>query len=456
MYRVENDSLGQLNVPQEALWGIHTQRALQNFVSSGLPQRSAFYKALAQVKLVAAKVNLKLGYLEKTIGEALVSVLETMVDGKAFESFVVDPMQGGAGTSTNMNINEVAANLATIKLGGNLGQYLVHPLEHVNLHQSTNDVYSTALKIAVYAMLQPLEQELNQLLVVFQEKEKQFQNSLRMGRTELLPAVPYTFGQTFGAYAQVFGRDRWRIFKAMERIRQVNLGGTAIGTGVNAPLDYIFQVSDELRSITGFPIARAENMVDATQNLDQIAEVFSAIKIVALNLEKVSNDLRKMLMLEEIVIPNVQVGSSAMPGKYNPVILEMISSIAKKIIGNEVSASMAIAQGEFELNAFSPLITCVMLESLELLTQGIGILTGDCLQGLTLNDHHIVKQIRMSPVSATLLVKKYGYQKATEVAVFMQKESVDLVKAATEVLQIDPVEVEVLLSIEKLRSLGHD
>lgn len=453
-HQLNTDNLGQIDIPESAMWGAHTQRALENFPATGLPISKYFYKALSQVKLAAAITNKSLGYLDEDISKATIEALEEMCDGKYFEHFVVDPIQGGAGTSTNMNINEIAATRANQIL--DLDTDPIDPLLHINLHQSTNDVYPTALKITIYYYLQDLEESVNELLVSFQEKEAEFAGIVKISRTELMPAVPYTLGKEFSAYSDAIGRDRWRIFKCQERIRQINLGGTAIGTGIAAPKKYIFRAANKLKEITGLPISRAENMVDATQNHDQIAEVFGMLKVLALNLEKISNDLRLLSSFEEIIIPVQQVGSSIMPGKYNPVILEMVSLMAKKVIGNELSASLAISKGELELNAFLPLVAYEIFESCDMMRKAIDLMKDKCIIGLKANEDVCQRNLMKSPASSTILLPLIGYHKATEVAKYMTENSVDLKTAALKTTDISEDKIDQLLKPERICALGYD
>lgn len=452
MSRIEKDSLGTRELPISSLYGIHSLRAGENFIKSGISQNLIFYKAMSTVKLACAKTNKNLGYLDQNVADSLISALTEMQDGQHFDQFIIDPLQGGAGTSANMNINEIASNRA-MKISKGI---TIDPLEHANLHQSTNDVYPTALKIAVYEYLVILEESINKLLQAFQDKEKDFSQVLKIGRTQLMPAVPITLGREFSAYADVIARDRWRIFKCMERIRQVNLGGTAIGTGLTAPKKYILKVNRELRELTSYPIARAENMVDATQNHDQIAEVFGMIKVYALNLEKISDDLRLMVSFGEINLPDLQAGSSVMPGKYNPVICEMVSSIAKKVQGNEMVASMCISSGELELNAFTPLIKQSILESLDLLNQVTVKFSEKCIAGVTANIEKCKKQLFSSATVVTVLLPLVGYNKASEIAEKMIKEDIDIYKAAFSVASIDSTVIDDLLSPERINTLGYD
>ncbi len=280
-FRLEKDALGEMDVPADAYYGIHTRRAMLNFSLSDSRIHNRFIRAFGQVKEACAAVNMKLGFLNDGIGRAVLAACRDVSSGKFNRSIVVDPYQGGAGTSTNMNFNEVIANRAVEILGGELGDYgVVHPIEHVNMHQSTNDVYPTALKVAALALLVDLEKEVSKLQEELQRKEAEFSQIVKIGRTQLMDAVPMTMGMTFGAFADAVARDRWRIFKCRERIKKVNLGGTAIGTGLGAPRDYILQVAGELKNICGLPVSRAENLIDATQNSDSLVRSFGHAQVV--------------------------------------------------------------------------------------------------------------------------------------------------------------------------------
>ena len=296
-YRIERDFLGEMEIPADAYYGIHTLRAVKNFPISGFRVPDEFICALAQVKQACTLANIHGGLIDSKIGQAIVKATQEIAEGNFADQFIVDAFQGGAGTSTNMNMNEVIANRAIEVLGGKKGDYsLVDPLGHVNLSQSTNDVYPTALKVAAIRLVITLSEAVAKLQGALQEKERAFVGILKLGRTEMQDAVPIMLGQEFGAYAEAFGRDRWRLFKVEERLRQVNLGGTAIGTGLNATRDYIYAAIEELQNITGLGIARAENMVDVTQNADVFAEVSGLIKAAAVNLAKVASDLRLLSM----------------------------------------------------------------------------------------------------------------------------------------------------------------
>ena len=456
-YREEKDALGSMQIRTDHLYGIHTQRAIENFPKSGLPRYMHLYRALAQVKHAAAVTNLEYGYISKEIGEAIIAVATEMEQGMHFEHFTVDALQGGAGTSTNMNINEIIAHTGNriLSMKNSSAGIAIDPLEHVNLHQSTNDVYPTAMKVAVYYFLQDLESAVNELQQTLQLKEKEFADVVKTGRTELMPAVPTTLGREFSAYADAVTRDRWRIFKCQERVRQINLGGTAIGTGITAPRRYILKVAQRLREITGIPLSRAENLHDATQNHDQTAEVFGMIKTLALNLEKFAGDLRYMTSIGEIELPAVQAGSSIMPGKYNPVIPEMISSVSKKVMGNELTASLAISAGELELNAFLPLVTQTILESMDLLVQGINLLNHKCVKGIRCDRNVCEKNLLISPTSTTLLLPKIGYSKASAAAKYMLENHTTLKDAVSAMVLMTEKELDSLITPENICALGY-
>ncbi|TLM97689.1 aspartate ammonia-lyase, partial [bacterium] len=324
--RKEHDLLGTREIPAELYYGIHTLRALENFPVTGRPMHRELVLALVTVKKAAAAANTETGGLTEKRGAAIMNACDEILAGRFLDQFVVDAIQGGAGTSANMNANEVIANAAIELIGGKKGDYsLVHPLDDVNMSQSTNDVYPTALRLAAIRMLIPLSETFAELQETLQEKENEFAAVLKTGRTQLQDAVPVTLGQEFGAYAQAVARDRWRLYKVEERLRQVNIGGTAVGTGINAGRKYIYVLTEKLREYTGLGLARAEYMMDITQNADVFVEVSGLLKSAAVNLTKIANDLRLLSSgpkagLGEINLPPVQAGSSIMPGKVNPVI----------------------------------------------------------------------------------------------------------------------------------------
>lgn len=421
--RTEHDALGERQVPDEALYGIHTLRALENFPLTGRPVHPALASAYGAVKLACLRANRRLGvWADPSRVEALESACRELMEGRLAKQICVDALQGGAGTSTNMNVNEVLANRALELLGQPRGAYhLVSPLNDVNLHQSTNDTYPTALRLAAIRRLRDLEGRIVALQESFQAKEKAFADVVKVGRTEFQDAVLITLGREMGAYAEAFNRDRWRVYKCEERLRVVNLGGTAVGTGLGAPRDYIFRVVDELRELTGIGFARAENLVDATQNADVFVEVSGILKACATSLIKVSNDLRLLSSgpdagLGELQLPPLQAGSSMMPGKVNPVIPEAVIQASLRVFGNDSAIAMAASMGSLELNAFLPLIGECLLESLDLLTQACTLLDSHCVRGMTACEAKCRAHVAGTVAAATALVPLLGYERAAELA----------------------------------------
>ncbi|TEB10694.1 aspartate ammonia-lyase [Pelotomaculum propionicicum] len=431
-YRVEKDLLGELKVPRDAYYGIHTVRAVGNFKVSGIMTNPALIRAIAQVKQAAAMANMSAGLLERRPGEAIVRAAGEVAAGRFAGQFIVDALQGGAGTSTNMNVNEVIANRAIELLGGAKGDYsLVHPLEHVNMSQSTNDVYPTALRIAAIGMVIELSETLADLQSALQDKEALFAGILKLGRTEMQDAVPVTLGQEFSAFAEAVARDRWRLYKVEERLRQVNLGGTAVGTGLNANPKYIFTVIEELRSITGIGLARSENMIDLTQNADVFVEISGLLKAAAVNLAKIAGDLRLLSSgplggLAEIRLPRVQAGSSIMPGKVNPVIPEMVTQVAFQVMGNDQVIAAAAAGGQLELNAFMPLIAHNLLSSLEMLIKAVNLFTEKCVKDIEADEERCKRWLEESYGFITALAPHLGYDQASELVKRAYREKKNL------------------------------
>ncbi|MBF0484727.1 MAG: aspartate ammonia-lyase [Candidatus Omnitrophica bacterium] len=411
MKRIESDLIGNKEIDNDVYWGIHTQRAIENFRVSGLPVEIELIRAIALVKKAACLTNLKLGFLDEKKAGAIVQACDEIYAGKFDKFFVVDALQGGAGTSTNMNVNEVIANRAIEILGGTKGDYLqVHPIEDVNKHQSTNDVYPTALKIAVLYLLKDLSEEIVKLQGALQEKEKEFQDVIKIGRTEMQEAVPMTLGKEFSAFAETFSRDRWRVFKCEERIRTVNIGGTAVGTGLTAPREYIFGVIERLRELSNLPICRAENLVDATTNMDAFVEVFGILKAHAANLVKVADDLRLLSMLGEISLPQMQAGSSIMPGKVNPVGMEAVIQVGIRIMSDENIVSQVASRGTLQINEFLPLLADVVLKDLKLL-HNINRLFTNLVVGINANVEKCKAYVDHSTSVITAFVPHLGYEK---------------------------------------------
>ncbi len=423
-FRTETDLLGPCDVPADALYGAHTVRAIENFPIAGRPVHRRLIHAYGAVKLACARTNRALGWWEAdgAKAEAIEEACREMADGLLDEHVVVDALQGGAGTSTNMNVNEVLANRALEMLGEPRGRYSrVSPLDDINLHQSTNDTYPTALKLAAVRLLRRLESELVALLESFQVAEKRFAGVVKVGRTQLQDAVLTTLGREMSAYAEALSRDRWRVYKCEERLRVVNLGGTAIGTGLAAPRQYVFRAAEFLKEVSGVGFARAENLVECTQNADVFVEVSGILKASAATLLKISGDLRLLSSgpqagLGELRLPARQAGSSIMPGKVNPVIPEAASQAAMRVMANDSAIAWAAGSGSLELNPFLPIIADCLLESLDLLACSCDILRRHCVDGLEADAQRCRAEVEGSTAAATALVPALGYEGACLVA----------------------------------------
>ncbi|MBO8138429.1 MAG: aspartate ammonia-lyase [Desulfotomaculum sp.] len=422
MSRIERDLLGKMEIPDDAYYGIHTARAAENFNVTGTRVHPELIRALAVVKQAAADANMTMGLLDRKIGDAIYQAAGEVAEGKFIDQFIVDALQGGAGTSTNMNMNEVVANRAIEILGGRKGDYsLVHPINHVNMGQSTNDVYPTALRIAAIRLLQPLSESCALLQGALQKKEAEFAGVIKVGRTEMQDAVPITLGQEFGAYAEAVSRDRWRLYKVEERLRQVNIGGTAVGTGLNTQRKYIYTIIERLRGLTGLGLARAENMVDVTQNADVFVEVSGLIKAAAVTQVKIASDLRLLSSgpragIGEIKLPDLQAGSSMMPGKVNPVMPEMVTQVSYQVMAYDYAVSMAAQAGQLELNAFLPLIAANLLPAIETLSRAMRLFAERCILGITADINKCNELLEKSLSIITVLVPHIGYEKASELA----------------------------------------
>lgn len=458
--RIERDGLGERTIPAEAYWGVHTSRAVRNFPFSGYRPHPAFIRAFAQVKQACAVTNSLLGHLSGERGQAVIDACAEMADGALHDQIVVDAFQGGAGTSTNMNFNEVIAGRASELLGGRRGDRdLVHPIHHVNMHQSTNDVYPTALRVAVLVLLGELEEAVSSLQQSLQEKEAEFRDVVKVGRTELTDAVPMTLGMSFGSFAEAVARDRWRVFKCRERIKRVNLGGTAIGTGLGAPRDYVFAVAGHLAAVTGLPVSRAENLMDATQNMDVFAEVSGILKACATNLLKIASDLRLLSSgpatgLGEILLPALQAGSSIMAGKVNPVMPEAVSQAALRVMGNDQTIAMAAGMGQLELNHLLPLIAHALPESLTLLTESCRGLAEDCIPGIKARPRQCSGHVEQSLALATVLVPALGYDRVEELVAAANNAGTSVREQAIEAGVAPPETLDRMLSPRQLCKLG--
>ncbi|HCC00675.1 MAG TPA: aspartate ammonia-lyase [Ruminococcaceae bacterium] len=420
--RIETDALGKMELEADVYYGIHSARARDNFPLSGRSLHPQLIRALALVKHAAAIANCDAKRLSEKKKTVIVQTCEEIVNGLYHDQFITDALQGGAGTSANMNINEVIANRANELLGSPKGSYApVRPIEDVNLSQSTNDVFPTAVRIAAIQLLKQVSDGFAKLQTALQEKEEAFAEILKVGRTELQDAVPMTLGQEFGAWAQAIARDRWRLYKAEERLRQINLGGTAIGTGLNAPRAYTFAVAERLRELTGIGLARAEDPIDPTQNCDVFVEISGLLKAAAVNLSKISGDLRLLSSgprggLGEITLPALQAGSSIMPGKINPVIPEAVTQAAYQIIANDTAITLAAQAGNLELNAFLPLIAQNLLEMLDLAKRSVTLLTEKCIQGIQPNPTRCAELAESSLSMAAVLIEHIGYDAAAKLA----------------------------------------
>ncbi|MBL8057837.1 MAG: aspartate ammonia-lyase [Anaerolineales bacterium] len=422
--RLEHDLLGDREVPADAYYGIHTLRALENFPISGTPisAYAELVNALAAVKQAAAVTNLELKLLERARADAIVAACQEIRAGRWHDQFVVDVIQGGAGTSTNMNANEVIANRALELLGRARGEYAhLHPLEHVNLSQSTNDVYPTAVKVALHVEIRRLREAMAGLRLEFEIKAREFADVLKMGRTQLQDAVPMTLGQEFSTYAVMLAEDEERLREAALLIQEINLGATAIGTGINAPPEYAPRVCQHLRRLTGIDLVTAHNLVEATQDAGAFVQLSGVLKRVAVKLSKTCNDLRLLSSgpragLGEINLPARQAGSSIMPGKVNPVIPEVVNQIAFEVIGNDVTVSFAAEAGQLQLNAFEPIIAHNLFNSLIYLRQGCLTLAERCVRGITANRAYLRRSVEGSIGIVTALNPYIGYEHATAIA----------------------------------------
>ncbi len=423
-HRVEHDLLGDRKVPAEVYYGVHTLRAVENFPITGTPISiyPDLIRALAQIKLAAAKANEQLGLLEAPLAQAIVAACQDVIAGKLHEQFVVDVIQGGAGTSTNMNANEVIANRALEIMGHAKGEYQhLHPNQHVNMSQSTNDVYPSALKLATYVGIFRLVDALAYLRRTFERKAEEFKDVLKMGRTQLQDAVPMTLGQEFSTYAVMLGEDEERLKEAALLIREINLGATAIGTGINAHPDYAPLVCRLLAETSGVPVITAPNLVEATQDCGSFVQLSGVLKRVAVKLSKTCNDLRLLSSgpragFGEINLPPRQAGSSIMPGKVNPVIPEVVNQIAFEVIGNDQTVTFAAEAGQLQLNAFEPIIAHSLFKSVNHLRQGCLTLADRCVDGITANRDALRARVENSIGIVTALNPYIGYAAATSVA----------------------------------------
>ena len=455
-FRIESDSIGQREVPIDAYYGVQSLRAHENFRISGTKTHLEFIKAIIEIKKAAAITNGNAKVIDKKIVDAMVQACDEILSGQFIDNFIVDAVQGGAGTSFNMNANEVVSNRAIEILGGNKGDYsIVHPNDHANCGQSTNDVFPSAGKIATIRLLKKAIDALKVFNSALELKAKQFANVIKMGRTEMQDAVPISFGQSFTAYSQAVKRDIFRFENAVKELSTLNMGGTAIGTGITADSEYIKNIVPNLSKVTGLELVQAKDLVDATQNLDCFVFVSGIVKACAATLSKMSNDLRLMSSgprtgFAEINLPAKQNGSSIMPGKINPVIPEVINQIAFNIIGNDTTITMAVEAGQLELNAFEPIIFYCLFESLETLTNGIKVFTTDCIEGLTVNQDICEDEVERSIGIVTALCPFIGYTKAASLAKKALKEKKTVRAVLVEENIISQTELDKILDPQKM------
>jgi len=455
-FRIESDSIGQREVPIDAYYGVQSLRAHENFRISGTKTHLEFIKAIIEIKKAAAITNGQAKVIDKKIVDAMVQACDEILAGKFIDNFIVDAVQGGAGTSFNMNANEVVSNRAIEILGGKKGDYsIVHPNDHANCGQSTNDVFPSAGKIATIRLLKKAIEALKVFNSALELKAKQFANVIKMGRTEMQDAVPISFGQSFTAYSQAVKRDIFRFENAVKELSTLNMGGTAIGTGITADSEYIKNIVPNLSKVTNLELNQAEDLVDATQNLDCFVYVSGIVKACAATLSKMSNDLRLMSSgprtgFAEINLPAKQNGSSIMPGKINPVIPEVINQIAFNIIGNDTTITMAVEAGQLELNAFEPIIFYCLFESLETLTNGIKVFTTDCIEGLTVNEDICEDEVERSIGIVTALCPFIGYTKAASLAKKALKEKKTVRTVLVEENIISQSELDKILDPQKM------
>ncbi len=421
-YRVEKDFLGEKQVPADAYYGVQTMRAVENFPITGYRLDSALIKAMGKVKKAAALANADIGQLDRLKAALIADAADEVIEGKLDDQFIVDPIQGGAGTSINMNTNEVIANRALEMMGEAKGSYhVISPNSHVNMAQSTNDSFPTAIHLSTLDTLDALLDAMEELSAEFARKAEEFDGVIKMGRTHLQDAVPIRLGQEFTAYRTVLERDIKRIRSTREHLFEINMGATAVGTGLNADPEYIKKVVEYLAEYTGMPLKSSANLVDGTQNTDCYIEVSAALKVCMLNMSKIANDLRMMASgprcgLGEINLPARQPGSSIMPGKVNPVMAEVLNQSAFQVIGNDLTISMASEAGQFELNVMEPVIVFNLLQSIKIMTNVFTVFRQHCLSGITANEERMKAYVDNSVGVITAINPHVGYETAASIA----------------------------------------
>lgn len=472
--RTEKDILSSLEIPENALYGIHALRARENFPDQ-TPFHIEWYRAVGTVKLacyltiesyyeaLAKKYDrekIPVRIISNEMLKALIHAATQVSEGKHFEHFIVPGISGGAGTSINMNINEIIANAALLEIGQKPGSYtIIDPIEHANMYQSTNDVIPTSLKLAIIELLNQLEDEINTLRFANEKKEMEHRNTLRIAYTQMQEAVPSSYGRLLSSYNDALSRDWWRISKCFERIKTINLGGTAVGTGITSPRYFMLEAPQTLQRITGLPLTRAENLSDATSNLDSLVEVHGILKAHAVNLEKIVSDLRllssDLLSQKEIAIPKKQTGSSIMPGKINPVIPEFVISCVHKVYANDTLITSLSGQGCLDLNAYVPVIGHSMIESLKLLIVVNQSVQKHLISGLVIHSETARNKLLHSPAITTALLPYVGYKDATKLSLEMQQSGLSIVEANEKLKLLNREKLEHILKPENLLKEGY-
>lgn len=459
--RKEADSIGTMEVPMKAYYGVQTLRAKNNFHITGRPLHPEFIKNLVRIKKAAAYTNMTAHILDEKIGNAIVKACDEIIEGKLHSQFIVDAIQGGAGTSANMNANEVIANRAIEILGGEKGDYtIVHPNDHVNMAQSTNDVIPSAGKLTILALLPGLLEQLERLHKALRDKAIEFDDVVKMGRTQLQDAVPIRLGQSFEAYAAVIERDIRRIRSLDSELKVLNIGATAVGTAINVNPVYLFHIIRNVNLVCGTDCSQAEDLFDATQNLDGFVHTSAALRVCAVNLSKICNDLRLLSSgpkagLGEINLPPKQNGSSIMPGKINPVIPEVVSQVAYNVIGNDVTVTMAAEAGQLELNAFEPVIFYKIFESIDTLRGAVETLIDNCILGITANRERCRALVESSAALATALCPALGYKKSAEIAKKCNRTGIPVRQIVLEEGLLPEEELDRYLSLVDMTQAGH-
>ena len=457
-FRIERDFLGEKQIPAHAYWGVHTARAVENFPISGTPISAMpqLIVAFGYVKKAAARTNVELRALDVKRLHAILWACDQLIAGRFHDQFVVDVIQGGAGTSTNMNANEVIANLALERLGFEKGRYdVLHPNDHVNASQSTNDVYPTAVRLALWAGIDGLLVSMAALRVAFEAKALEFERVLKIGRTQLQDAVPMTLGQEFSTYAVMLEEDEARLREARALIQEINLGATAVGTGINAPHGYADMACRYLAQESGIPVVKAKNLVEATQDTGAFVQLSGVLKRVATKLSKTCNDLRLLSSgpqagFGDIKLPPRQAGSSIMPGKVNPVIPEVMNQVAFEVIGNDVTVTMASEAGQLQLNAFEPIMGWSLFKSIQHLSNACMTLKSNCVEGIEANHELLARRVRESVTLVTALNPIIGYEKAALIAKTAIATGLPIDQVAESLGILTRAQVEALLVPEKL------